>query len=225
MLILFDIDGTLLRCGPQIRPIFGGALREVYGDLEPIGDYEFSGKTDQRIILDLVGRDGRPEEEIKALFPAMQSIYFERLENGLDVDQMQLLPGVQMLLDRYAERDDVTVGLLTGNWQRGAEIKLSRFNLGRYFSFGAFGDDAVHRRALVPIALERAAQTTGRTFSAARTLIIGDAVADVDCALANGAVSLAVTTGFTTADRLKDAGADWIFANLEEAADQGDVLP
>ncbi len=219
-LILFDVDGTLLRCGRQVGFIFIEALQEIFGGYDRLEGYSFGGKTDSRIVIDMIRATGWDEEEIQLKLPAMRELYFDKLERGLRRDGMRLLPGVEELLDRLSARDDVLIGLLTGNWRQGAEIKLSRFDLNRYFAFGAFGDDAVDRRDLVPVALERAAALGGETFTPRRTLIVGDTVLDVDCARSAGAWSMAVATGFTGADRLAAAGADWVFPDLESAAGQ-----
>lgn len=220
-LILFDIDGTLLLCGKQIRPLFVNALKEAFGDgLEirrPEG-YQFAGKTDPQIALDLLTWTGMPREDVLARLPEVQRLYFESLEAGLQVDGMRMMPGVVPLLERLEERGDVVLGLLTGNWRRGAEIKLSRFGLGRFFPFGAFGDDAVDRRDLVPVALRRATEAVGRNFEPDEVWIIGDSLLDVDCARAAGARSIAVATGFTALEELRAAGPDYAFADLVEAS-------
>ncbi len=221
-LILFDVDGTLLRCGRQVGAFFVEALLETFGGYDWPKGYEFAGKTDPRIVIDMVRAAGRDEEEILAKLPAMRQSYLARLDDGLEREGMRLLPGVRDLLDRLSARDDVLVGLLTGNWRGGARIKLGRFELNRYFAFGAFGDDAVNRLDLVPIALGRAEKLNGRRFEPRRTLIVGDTVLDVDCARSAGAWSMAVTTGFTDGERLLAAGADWVFENLERAAPEID---
>ena len=219
-LLLFDIDGTLLRCGPQVRPLFVGALEEVYGAYDGLDGYEFGGKTDPRIVLDLVTAAGLDRRSVLPRLGRMRDLYVERLEAGLDRERMCLLPGVVDLLDRLSRRDDLALGLLTGNWSGGAAVKLSRFDLGRFFSFGAFGDDGVDRRELVPVALHRATEATGLRFAPEDVLVIGDTVLDVDCAQAAGIPSLAVATGWTDAARLHEAGADWVFSDLVEAAEE-----
>ena len=223
-LVLFDIDGTLLRCGPQVGPLFVDALASVYGGHGSLGGYSFAGKTDPRIVLDLVRATGRGDDEILTKLPTMRRTYLTNLQRGLRREGMRLLPGVRNLLQELTARDDILLGLLTGNWRGGAEIKLGRFGLNRYFAFGAFGDDAVNRRDLVPVALERAAKLAGRSFEPERTLIVGDTVLDVDCALSAGAQSMAVTTGFTDAEHLEAAGAHWVFQDLEQAARQFELF-
>ncbi len=217
-LILFDVDGTLLRCGKRVGVLFVEAMREVFGTCAKLKGYSFAGKTDSRIVIDMIGATGRGRKEIMLEVPAMRKAYLDKLERGLRRDDMLLLPGVRSLLEQLSARDDVLIGLLTGNWRRGARIKLDRFDLNRYFKFGAFGDDAIDRRDLVPVALERAAALGGTPIGPRRTMIVGDTELDVECARHAGAWSMAVTTGFTGAERLEAAGADWIFPDLESAA-------
>jgi phosphoglycolate phosphatase-like HAD superfamily hydrolase len=223
-LLLFDIDGTLLRCGPQVRPLFLDALEAVFGVCDSLEGFDFSGRTDPSIVLELARSTGRAEEEILRLLPEVQRRYLANLDAGLERRRMKLLPGVAQLLEGLVQRQDVLVGLLTGNWQQGAMIKLSRFDLNGYFRFGAFGDDAIERRELVPVALQRASDLRGDAFSPQDVLIIGDTLRDVDCAQASGIPCLAVATGFTKAEHLEAAGADWVFNDLEEAAREMDIF-
>lgn len=216
-LVLFDIDGTLLNCGRQVGHIFVGALREIYGGYRRPDGFSFAGKTDPMIVTEMVRAVGLAEDEIVRRLPRMRQRYIEVLDRDLDPAGMRLLPGVIELLDRLVGRDDVLLGLLTGNWQDGARVKLSRFELGRYFAFGAFGDDGHDRRSLVPVALERAMRHGGRRFDPEDVLIVGDTALDVDCARAAGVPCVAVATGFTPAEELAAAGADHVYADLLEA--------
>lgn len=217
-LVLFDIDGTLLQCGKQVGPIFLEALKETFGDFRKPENHSFAGKTDPMLVVELVRGIGLNLGDIHANLPAMRDAYLRKLEQRLDPGQMRLLPGVVELLERLAQREDVELGLLTGNWRDGARIKLSRFQLGRFFRFGAFGDDGLERRELVPVALERALQAAGQAFPPDRVLIVGDTLLDVDCAHASGVRCLAVATGFTDAETLQRGGADWVFPDLQQAS-------
>jgi phosphoglycolate phosphatase len=219
-LILFDIDGTLVDCGPQVRPLFASALVDVFGTTGDLDAYDFAGKTDPRIVLDLLTGTGLPRAAVLSALPRVREIYLERLERALDRQGMRLLPGVLDLLERLEERADVAIGLLTGNWQPGARTKLSRFDLNRFFAFGAFGCDGIDRSDLPPVALERAEQSLGRRFSPEETLIVGDSLHDVSCARAHGIPSLAVATGRTPATALGAAGADWVVPDLNAAGAQ-----
>jgi phosphoglycolate phosphatase-like HAD superfamily hydrolase len=215
-LVLFDIDGTLLKCGPQIKDIFCGALEETFGTAGPIADYSFAGRTDHGIVLDLMSAAGLGEAEILGRLAEFADLYIERLDARLDPAGMRRMPGVPELLERLSGRPDVLLGLLTGNFERGARIKLARVGLDRYFAFGAFGDGAAARSMLPPLALERARRHRDR-IDVERVLIVGDSVLDVECARDHGLRSLAVATGFTTAEQLAAAGADQVVADLLEA--------
>jgi phosphoglycolate phosphatase len=217
-LVLFDIDGTLLDCGPQVRPLFASALVEVFGTAGDVDGYDFTGRTDPRIVLDLVTAAGVPEPEAREKLPRMRELYLERLSRALDRRVMRLLPGVEEVLERLAAREDVVLALLTGNWEPGARAKLSRFDLNRFFGFGAFGCDGVDRSDLPPVALDRAERVVGRRFQPEEVLIVGDSVHDVSCARAHGIPCLAVATGRTSPAALHDAGADWVVPDLHAAA-------
>ncbi len=216
-LILFDIDGTLIDCGGQARVAFGEALDRVFGEAGPIDTYDFSGKTDTRIVVDLMTAAGRPRTEVLQTLPALREEYLATLERTLARDRMRVLPGIEPLLEHLAARDDVVLALLTGNWERGARIKLSRHDLNRYFGFGSFGDDVFDRNDLPPIAIERALRATQRRFHPQETVIVGDAVLDVGCARANGIPCLAVATGRTSRAILEAEGPTWITDDLSDA--------
>ncbi len=216
-LILFDIDGTLLSCGPQVAPLFQEALGEAFGSAGDLNGYSFAGKTDDQIVQELMGAAGLPAQWVRERLPRMRRTYVEKLERGLERSGMTLLPAVLETLNRLQESGEVTLGLLTGNWERGARIKLSRFDLNRFFAFGAFGDGVEDRRQLPPLALARARRFAGRSFDPAETLIVGDSALDVECAHAHGISALGVATGPTTALELEAAGADWVVPDLASA--------
>jgi len=220
-LLLFDVDGTLVDCGRQPLGPFAAALVEVFGTAGDIDGYNFAGCTDPQAVFDLMTGAGFPDAEVRARLPRMRDHYLPHLERTLDRARMRLLPGVAEVLQRLASRPDVELGLLTGNWEAGARTKLSRFDLNRFFPFGAFGGDGAgfQRSELPPIALARAAQRRGSPVAAAETLIIGDSLQDVACARANGIKVLAVATGRTPAAALADAGADWVVSELGAAAE------
>lgn len=200
-----------------MRPLFAQALVEVFGTAGDCARYDFAGRTDPRIVLDLMTAAGVGEEEVRRLLPEIRRLYLEKLEGALDRRDMRLLPGVEELLERQAERPDLALALLTGNWEPGARTKLSRFDLNRFFAFGAFGCDGIDRAELPPVALERAEARVGRRFAPADVLIIGDSLHDVACARAHGIPCLAVATGRTSAEALRTAGADWVVPDLPAA--------
>jgi phosphoglycolate phosphatase-like HAD superfamily hydrolase len=216
-LILFDIDGTLLKGGPRLRRWFGEALESVYGQAGDIDGHSFSGKTDPQIVTELMQGAGVSDERILSLLADLKEIYLGRMREQLTADDMTLLPDVVPVLRSLEEASDVTLGLLTGNWEGGARSKLACFDLNLFFPFGAFGDDRADRSDLPPVALERALQHRGHPFSPRETLIVGDSLRDVACARAHGIRAAAVATGYTTLEHLEATGADWVLMDLGEA--------
>ncbi len=215
-LLLFDIDGTLVRCGPQIGPIFMGALKRTFGQTGNVRAYDFGGRTDTEAVIDLMTGAGIPRGEVEGRMDEVRSHYTDLLDR-LDPKKMRLLPGVVELLEELAHVEDTCVGLLTGNWEVGARAKLEPFGLNRFFDFGAFGEDGVRRNELVPIAVARAAERLGSPPEARDVVIIGDTVRDVACGEAHGVPVLGVATGFTPDHRLHEAGADWVAPDLRHA--------
>lgn len=215
-LILFDVDGTLIDCGGQPKPLFAEALVEIFGTAGDIARYRFTGRTDPRIVFDLMTGAGVAPERVLEELPRLRDAYLDRLAARLDPARVRVLPAVEERLTALARRADLTLGLLTGNWERGARIKLGSVGLDRFFAFGAFGDDQIDRRDLPPVALLRAGERAGRSFLPEETLIVGDSPLDVECARANHIPCWAVATGWTSAEELVRAGADRVLADLLE---------
>jgi phosphoglycolate phosphatase-like HAD superfamily hydrolase len=216
-LLLFDIDGTLVRCGPQIGPIFMGALKRTFGRTGNVRAYDFGGRTDTEAVIDLMTDAGLPRDEVEGRLGEVRSHYGDLLDR-LDPEQMRLLPGVVELLEELAGAEDTCVALLTGNWEIGARAKLEPFGLNRFFEFGAFGEDGVRRNELVPVAVDRATARLGTTPEPSDVVIIGDTVRDIACGDAHGVPVLAVATGFTPDHRLEEAGARWVVPDLRHAS-------
>lgn len=215
-LILFDIDGTLVLGRGSLRGWFGEALEEVFGESGDLDSYDFAGKIDPQIVRELLAAAGVAPAEIQAGLPQVKQAYLDRLQSRLTADHLELLPHVREVLERLQRRGEVSLGLLTGNWELGARTKLACHDLNRFFRFGAFGDDQHRRRDLPPLALQRAAAVTGESFSAAETLIVGDSPLDVECARQHGIRSAAVATGRIPRERLESTNADWVVADLGE---------
>jgi phosphoglycolate phosphatase-like HAD superfamily hydrolase len=223
-LILFDIDGTLVHCGAQGRSFFEAALIEVFGTAGNLRSIDLAGKTDPGIALEALTVAGFSRDEVMAELPRLKASYVARLGQALDRERMCLLPGLPEVLTRLAEREDVVLALLTGNWEPGARIKLSHFDLNGFFAFGAFGCDGAAREELPPVALDRAFRATGRRFGPAETLIVGDSLNDIACAHAHGIAVLAVATGHTPAATLEAAGANWVVPDLLAAGAAGPLF-
>lgn len=218
-LTLFDIDGTLLRGDGAARDAFTEAILEVYGLRLDVSRFDFSGRTDPGIAHMVLAGSGLDEAAVESGFPRLWIAYLERLRANTTASRFRIMPGITPLLDRLAALPNVTLGLLTGNIEPGARIKLASHDLNRYFPFGAFGSDSSRRDDLPPIAVERANAHGGHHFSTPDAVVIGDSIWDVRCARAHGAISIAVATGPTSAETLRAESADFFFETLEPIDD------
>jgi phosphoglycolate phosphatase len=205
-LVLFDIDGTLLSAGRVARESVLRALEAAYewkasNEHDDRAKYDFSGKTDPQIVRELVSGQIGPERCEAGLERALAT-YLEELERRLLPGTIVPKPGVTELLARLAAERNVTLGLLTGNLERGARLKLAPPDYNRYFPFGAFGSDSADRYDLPSIAVRRALEATGRRFEGKSIVIVGDSVHDVACGRSLGVRAVAVATGPTRPERL-----------------------
>jgi phosphoglycolate phosphatase len=217
-IVLFDIDGTLVLTGRAGLRGMTSAFTRLYGVSAALEGIPIAGRTDCAIVSDALRSIGR--QATAAEIARLRDAYIDdlRVEIGRPVaDPSGVLPGVSPLLDRLSARPDVALGLLTGNFEAGARIKLGHFDLWQRFPFGAFGDDHVDRRALVPIALTRA-RAAGVGAHPDRVVVIGDTPLDIECARAHGARAVAVATGPFDVDTLRAAGADVVVETLEDLA-------
>jgi phosphoglycolate phosphatase len=217
-LALFDIDGTLLWSDGAGRRAFGAALAEVFGDLDP-GDFRFDGKTDRQIGRELLRMAGHADERIDAGMAALLARYLDGLHAELARGgrRPRLLPGVRKLLDALEARDDVIIGLLTGNIVQGALLKLRAVGLDpARFRVGAFGSDHEHRPELPAVAQRRARERLGLEIPARRVIVIGDTPADIECAHAAGARAIAVATGRYSVEELRAHRPAAVFRDLSD---------
>jgi phosphoglycolate phosphatase-like HAD superfamily hydrolase len=224
-LFLFDIDGTLVTARGAGRAAIGRALASTYGCTGALEAYDFRGKTDQRIVLDLMQGAGLDDARIVAGMNACFEAYVGELRALIgDGSRVTVLPGVRELVATLSTRADAVVGLLTGNVEGGARVKLQPTGLWDLFPFGAFGSDHVDRRRLPAIACERARRLTGRAFAFDEMTIIGDTPLDVDCARSCGAVAVAVATGFHPAEDLRACAPDLFFTDFSDVPAALDAL-
>ena len=226
-LILFDIDGTILSTNGAATRAFHRALLATYGTAGPIANHPFDGKTDRQIARELLRMAGLDDATITRSFQELWTVYLRALaaELGRPDSRMVVHPGVAELLDRLAQmQEDFVVGLLTGNIEAGATIKLSAVRLEHHFRFGAFGSDSEHREELPAVAVERARALTGQDYRGHDIVIIGDTPADMTCGLGLGVRSLGVATGRYAPDQLKDAGAWSVLTDLGDTDRVLDLL-
>ena len=219
LLLLWDIDGTLIASGGAGMKAMQMALRDVFGVDDSLADIEFAGRTDRWIIGEVFRKFGLPDtpENFARYFDG----YVARLPGQLANPQARVLPGVREAVLAATAHAAVAQGLLTGNMRRGAQAKLSHHGLWDHFPFGAFADDSAHRNELGPHALRRAREHHGVDFSADHVWVIGDTPHDIACGKAIGARTLAVATGTCPLDQLL---AHAPTAALADLTDTGEVM-
>ena len=214
-IILFDIDGTLIRGGPA-KHSFVDAMVETYG---MPGDFErvsFAGKTDPQIARELLAGAGIGHTQILDGLDLLFERYLVNLEARLPADPVTVLPGVPELLDALDDVDDVGVGLLTGNVVGGARLKLSSGDLWERFTFGSYGSDHSERDELPAIAIQRARDLWGERVAAEHAVVVGDTPKDVQCGRVGGTRTLAVATGGFTIAELATHEPDHLLENMRD---------
>lgn len=217
--VLFDIDGTLVLTGGAGLRAMNRACEEILGIEGALKGVAVAGRTDWIILHDAMVDAGR--ELTRELLDVLRTRYIELLQEEIQrrgSGVKAVMPGVRALLDELSDRRDIFLGLLTGNFEGGARIKLEYFDLWRYFRCGAFGDDSRDRNALVPFALERARSCGLDALPPHDILVVGDTPYDVACARAVGATPIAVATGSYTIEQMRNAGAELVFADLSDTA-------
>jgi phosphoglycolate phosphatase len=227
-LVLFDIDGTLVLTGGAGIRAMNLACEELVGHGQALANVPVAGRTDRIILTDVVTAAGHSLDD--GLLERLRDRYIVHLREEIERPGRTqnfeslgprggvkaVMPGICDLLDVLEQRDDVFLGLLTGNFEAGARIKLEHFGLWRYFTCGAFGDDSADRNDLVPVAVQRARECGLPDLAPQDILVVGDTPHDIACARAVGAVAVAVATGGFTADQLRECGADVVFQDLNK---------
>jgi len=210
--ILFDIDGTLIRSGGSGKRAMGRGLKSAFAIDEVNDVVPYAGRTDRGIGFDLLR--AHAIEETEANLQALQAAYLHELPESLAILPGEICAGIPAILNRLAERNDVSLGLLTGNTVAGARIKLEHFGLWNHFRCGGYGDDHHDRDDVARAAVNAMTTMLGRDIAASELWVIGDTPLDIRCARAIGAKVIAVATGWHAADELADA--DYVFADLAE---------
>jgi phosphoglycolate phosphatase-like HAD superfamily hydrolase len=214
-LLLWDIDGTLVctdRAGERSLLIL---IKELYGrDLGEKLPVKLAGRTDVSIARDILGFLGvksTPEEEKR-----FRDWYLAGLPKTLPAGKSKLHPGIKDALDAVHAHPEIHQGLLTGNHEAGAKLKLEHLGIWKYFEFGAYADDSHIRDELGPFALKRAKEKLGIDFPPERVFIIGDTPHDVACGKAIGAKTIAVATGSFSVAELEACTPTFTFKDLSD---------
>jgi phosphoglycolate phosphatase-like HAD superfamily hydrolase len=216
-ILLFDIDHTLLESGGAGFRAMNRAFSEVYGVDDATRGIVPDGKTDPMLLREAIAAMTHAPEDGEAAIHQLTELYLRLLPQEMTTPPARLMPGVPELLAALSTRRSVLLGLLTGNFQPTAYVKLEVFGLDGFFDFGAFGSDSSDRIELPPIAVARAEELTGQTIGLGpHVVIIGDTQRDIHCALAWGATAVGVATGRSTVDELRNAGAHHVFEDLSD---------
>ncbi|HEX3042086.1 MAG TPA: HAD family hydrolase [Solirubrobacterales bacterium] len=214
--ILFDIDGTLLHTGGAGAVAWQRAFLELYEVEANIEEHTHAGMTDPEIaeivFREVLGRDGSDVERAEAI-----GCYLGHLANAVaESDGYFVIEGIEELLPRLVE-EGILLGVVTGNIEPAAHIKLARGDLDKYFTFGGYGSDSRDRTELTKKALERGEEASGHPLDRVETIAVGDTPRDVRAGHGAGIRVVGVATGSYAIDELTDAGADWAIENVKES--------
>jgi phosphoglycolate phosphatase len=212
-LFLFDIDGTLITAGGAGARSLDRAFYALFGIGNAFKSVKMSGKTDIQII-----KEGLRLHELPCVdgtIEKMKAMYLEFLREEINNPWKKMKPGIAELLALLKD-DAKPLGLLTGNLEDGAGIKLKPFGLNKYFMDGAFGSDHEERDELLPIAIKKFSRK-GLAFSPTDCIVVGDTPRDVRCAKIYSALSVAVATGPYSKEELLRTEADIVLESFEEA--------
>jgi phosphoglycolate phosphatase len=212
--VLFDIDGTILVTGGAGGAAWQRAFEELYGVDANVAERTDAGMTDPQIaeivFRAVVGREGSPEERSRAI-----GRYLRHLPDAVAASEgYRVMPGVERLLDRLLD-DGLLLGLVTGNIEAAAHIKLGRAGLNRFFSFGGYGSDSADRAEVTRAALGRGELVSGGTLTEGACIAVGDTPRDVRAGHAAGIEVVGVATGRYSVEELREAGADWSLETVE----------
>ena len=213
---MFDIDGTLVLTGGAGARAMARAFEEVFGVPNGLAGIAMAGRTDAWIVRQAAATHQVPCDA--AWLARFREAYLARLAAEVHEPgpRKGIMPGVRSLLDALAGRDDAFLALLTGNFERGARVKLEYFDLWRYFSCGAYGDETLERNALLSLAVARVKASGGPAVRASEVVVVGDTPLDVAVAQAGGARSVVVATGGYDAATLAAAGADVVLDDFSD---------
>ena len=214
-LILFDIDGTLIDSGGAGVRSLDLAFKKVFSVEDVFQGISMAGKTDSQIIKEGLSKHGL---SMDGNMDAIIEVYLLHLKEEIQNNKKHLKPGIHAILELLNPVKDIGLGLLTGNLEQGARIKLDAFDLNKYFPSGAFGSDDEDRNKLLPVAVKRFEGLFDVKITIEESIIIGDTPRDVECAHIYGATCVGVATGPYSFDELIEAKADYVLKDLSDTA-------
>jgi phosphoglycolate phosphatase-like HAD superfamily hydrolase len=212
-LVLFDIDGTLIRTDGAGVKAFARVFATEFNAVDGFERLKFAGRTDSGILREFFTFHGI--ETSRENLTRFYERYVFWLDNILSHSNGHVCPGVpEFIADLRGLPKPPALGLLTGNIRLGAEIKLRHFNLWNVFETGAFADDHEERNCIAEIARQRGSRLLNEELRGEQVLVIGDTPLDIRCARAIGAKVLAVATGTHPLEELKSHHPDWAVESL-----------
>lgn len=214
-ILLFDIDGTLVSTGGAGAVAWKQAFQELHGIPADIGQFTDAGMTDPDVGAQTFEAVLHREPTRHELAQLIQRRLEHLPEAVAESEGYKVLPGVPERLKQLS-RDGHLLGIITGNGDGAAAVKLARGDLNRWFTFGAYADPGVDRADIVRQAMERGRSMLGAGEPDDRIYVIGDTPRDVEAAEAAGCTSIAVATGHFDGAALREAGADHVLETLEE---------
>ena len=212
--VLFDIDGTLVDSGRAGTRSLSLAFEEIFTVREAFRTISMAGKTDMQILKE--GCAVHHIDYTNGMIPEFFRSYVRHLREHIKNTQGHIKPGIRDVLRELQGQKEIILGLLTGNIEEGARIKLDFFGLNPYFDIGAFGNDDEDRNRLLPIAMEKLYKKTSHKVSFTDCVVVGDTPRDVGCSKPYGAFSVAVATGPYSAQTLSGSGADVVLEDLSD---------
>jgi phosphoglycolate phosphatase-like HAD superfamily hydrolase len=216
-LVLFDIDETLIHSDGAGKRAIEFSLAKFFGHPVDLTGHSFSGKTDPQIFNEALNKLNYSLSEIESFFDQIYPLYLGQLEIEINkANTYKLHIGVLELLESLELADWAHLGLLTGNIENGARLKLKQFSLYEKFEIGAFGSDSANRLDLPEIAHKRANTHFQKPFVNSEIVIIGDAINDILCAKHYQAKSIAVNTGVTKKSDLMKHEPHFLFDSLKD---------
>lgn len=212
-LLLFDIDGTLLRAEDATRQAMNRSFYDIFETEKTIEDISFLGRTDpelfQEASVKLRGRRLNAGE-----YYSIVKQYLALLPEELSRCAFRLMPCIEQLLPLLSSRTDVILGLETGNIEPAAYLKLKRGKIDHYFSFGGFGSDSADRNELVRVAIERGRRLNDGAIPDKNIFVIGDSPHDISAGKNLGVNTIAVGTGLVTMEKLLAASPSHYLKDL-----------
>jgi len=216
-LVLFDIDGTLVWSDGAGKASLAAALQRVFGTQGRLAAYDLRGQTDRQIVSDVLAGEGISPEEIETRFEDLCGVMADELVALLPRHDVRPVTGGLQLVERLRAREDVLLGLVTGNFRETGYLKLEAAGYAREdFRVGAYGSERARRTDLPPLAVERARQLVGQRFAGQNVVVVGDTPADIACARSVNARTVAVATGWDSVETLRSHSPDSVLLDLTD---------